>query len=436
MDDLLRALAKLFPELWRSTWIALAAGLLLRLLLMPFSAHSDLMYAYWDAHQITYHLQFTTQLQTLLQYLHAGYLWLISFLLPPAEALWLHQAQDPFLNPFLSTRVVSTQGWFDFISQPQIFRTLFLLKTPYLLFDAACAYGLYRLGSSKQKSEWLVRFWWLNPIIIFAVYVFGRHEVIGLFFVILSLYLLRREKHGLAFLSLGLAIAIRYYALLLLPIFVLSLDSTWKRHVWHSLFGLAPWFVVNLLTWALAGSTEAQSLISIPHDHYLLAMRLPIATWDNLYIFPFLYLLLLLHRLYNRQYGFRSLQQYSLIALLILFATSYTGQSPQYWTWFVPFLALEAADNRQLLPLHVAQIACLIIYAFLGGRSTGGYLFAPFAPDFFWSLPSAVELIRRAASPEVVIGLAHTAFAASTVWMIYLCFKGMSTCFSGQSPST
>jgi len=420
-----------------STWRVLLIGLLIRLFVMPFSAHSDLPYMYWSAHLIAYHQKSVFGLQTLLLYLHAGYLKLLAPILPPTDTLWIHQADSPFLNPFLSPQVVSTQGWFDFISHPQIYRTLFLLKLPYLFFDLACAFLLYRLGSNSAKSRLMFKFWWFNPILFFAIYVFGRHEVIALFFILLSIYLIKQEKQMWGLAALGVAIVLRYYALFLLPFYALSMQAEWKERLQWLGIALSPWLVVNLITWNTAGLAEVKGLINLPHDNYLLSMKFQIAAWDNLYVFPLLYFLLLLHRLYNREHGLRSLRQYSLIALLLLFATAYTGQSPQYWTWFLPFLAIGIARNRHLLPLHVAQVLCLAVYSFIGSRSTAGYLFASIAPDFFWSLPSPIEIISRFASPEMVISLARTAFSAVTLWMAYLVFRqmkatlAMDTCTDG-----
>lgn len=409
----------------RSTWRILLVGLLARLLLMPFAAHSDLMHTYWGAHLIVYRRQLRLGLQALLRLFHAAYLGLISSLLPSANSLWIRDADDPFLNPFLSPSVVSTQGWFDFVSHPQIYRTLFLLKLPYLFFDFACLFLVYRLGSDRAESRRMAAFWWLNPILIFAVYVFGRHEVIALFFILLSIYLAKGGRWRGGLLALGVAIAVRYYVALLLPFYVLSMQSAWKDRVRGFIVGLTPWIVVNLLLWALTGSTEAQGLVNLPQVGFLLSMGLQLAPWDTLYIFPLAYTLLLLHRLYAREAGLEPLVQYSLIALLLLYATAYTGQSPQYWTWYLPFLAIAAGGDGRLLPLHTAQILCLVVYTFIGGRSTAGYLFAPIAPDFFWSVPSPVELIGRLASVEVVIGLARTALSAITLWMAFTVFRWM-----------
>jgi hypothetical protein len=426
-------LSGFFPRLERSTWRVLSGGLLARLLVMPFAAHSDLMQTYWQAHLVAYHHEPALGLQTLLRLFHAAYLWLLTPLLPPTDSLWIHQADDFLSSPFFSTQVASVQGWLDFVSHPQVYRTLFLLKLPYLFFDLACAFLLYRLGSNNAKSRLMFKFWWFNPILIFAVYIFGRHEVMTLFFIVLSIYLIDRGRWQGGLLALGVAVAIRYYAIFLLPFYVFSLTPGWKKRVQGLIIGLAPWLLMNLVNWTVAGSPEAKGLINLSHNDYLLSMRFQVAPWDNLYIFPLAYFLLLLHRLYNREYGLRSLVQYSLIAPLLLYATAYTGQSPHYWTWYLPFLAIAVAEERRLLPLHVVQISCLVVYSFIGDRTTAGYLFASIAPDFFWSLPGPVDVISSFASPETVISLARTALSAITFWMAYLVFRRMKTPFSADT---
>jgi hypothetical protein len=407
-------------------WRILLIGLLIRLLVMPFTAHSDLLYDYWDAHLIAYHHQLVG-FQAVLQYLHAGYLWLITRLLPPADTIWIHLGNNTSLNPFTGLKVSSVQGWFDFISLPQVFRILFLLKLPYLLFDLGCVFLLYRLGSDRASSRRIFLFWWLNPLVIFTGYIFGRHEVITLFLIILSLYWIKQEKHLGGVLALGLAIAVRYYAVFLPPFFVFSIYPTWKKRSIGLIAGLTPWLIINFVGWALSGSIDIQGLASLPHNNYLLSMKFSIAPWDNLYVFPLAYFLLLLHRLYNREIGVQSMARYSLIALLLLFATAYSGQSPQYWTWFLPLLAFIVVEDRHLFLLHIIQIGCLVGYSFIGGRSTAGYLFAPISPDFFWSLPSPAEILERFTSPEVAISLARTAFSAISLWMVFLIFRRIKT---------
>ncbi len=399
-----------FPLPWTVFW----AGLLARLLIMPFATHSDFIHLEWISACTAAKGESVFRMQILLVYFHTAYQRLVSFLLPSIANL---------CGSFADFNFTGTSDWFIFINRPQVFRELFVLKLPYLVFDVACALLLYRLGKSKKQAAFLFKFWWLNPLIVFATYFFARHETITLFVILLSIYWFKQNRFERSFIALGAAVALRYYALFLLPFYVLSLDATWKQRLKWFALGLGPWAAVNGMTWLFFGSPEASRLATYPTEVYVLPMKFSIAAWDNVYIFPLLYFLLLLHRFYNREYGLRALQRYGLISLLLLFATAYVGQSPHYWPWFIPLLALEAAEDRRLAPLHLVLTLCLFAYSFIGSRSTAGYLLGAIAPDFFWSLPSPIEWIGGFFSPETAISLAHTAFSATALWIAFLVFR-------------
>jgi hypothetical protein len=355
-------------------------------------------------------------LQALLEYIHAGFLFLTSGLNPINSHLWADQAS----NPFQAQDAVVAQVWFNFISTPFIFRTLFLLKLPYLIFDIACSILMFRLNDNPQRAFISYSLWWLNPILIFAIYIFGRHEVITLLFIVLSIYQFQKEKWNSSFLWLGISIALRYYAILLLPLFVLSLPVKLLDQLKKFLIGLLPWIIVNVFSLIFHGTVEVTQLANIQHTSYLLAGRIQLAAWDNLYLFVLFYIFIVIHRLYNPVRNYQTMIQYSFITMLLMFAVSYTAQSPQYWTWLLPWVIIVISNDWQLIFMHLLQALCLIVYSFIGGRATEGYLFGSIAPDFFWSLPSPLEIIRPFLSPEIVISLAHTAFTGVSLWMLYV----------------
>ena len=121
-------------------WIGI--GLLLRLVFMPISAAPDLLWFYWRAHLIVYHHEFSLGAsQMLLHYIHAFFLWLLTPLMPYYETIWTHPWTPTHpTSPAEIEQMFST--FFTFVSRPHIFRTLFLLKFPFLLFDFGCLFFL------------------------------------------------------------------------------------------------------------------------------------------------------------------------------------------------------------------------------------------------------------------------------------------------------
>ena len=246
-----------------------------------------------------------------------------------------------------------------------------------------------------------------------------------IFFILLSLWCIQRTKFDLAFLLLGLAVAIRYYPLFLLPFFLFSLPGGAKEQAKRLGLALLPWLLVNLWTLSGRGDAELISFVNYPYERYLLPLHLPVAAWDNIYIFPLAYFILLLHRIYNAARGPQSLFQYSLMAILLLQALTYMGQAPHYWIWFIPLMSLVFVTEDRIVLLHAAQVAALFLYGMIGSRATAGYLFASISPEFFWGVLSPIEWIGEFVPAELVISLSHTAFTAVTLWVLWIAYQKM-----------
>lgn len=137
-----------------------------------------------------------------------------------------------------------------FVGDPYIFRTLFLLKIPYLLFDLATAVVLYLLFAGKKKQMVAVACWLFNPITLYSFYIFGRYESIAIFFIAMSIFMLQREKMIWAAIMLGMAVNSREIYIFLLPLFVLahvSLSRRWHENIKRICLSALPLIVMLLL---------------------------------------------------------------------------------------------------------------------------------------------------------------------------------------------
>ncbi len=196
----------------------LLAGLLLRLLIMPFFAHVDFLSEYARIFaSLRQGNPFLFPSRPILTLIELLFLKLTLSLLPEhGEILLLRNAMQ-------STAGLS--DYFLFVSDPGIYRTLFLLKIPYLLFDMGTALVLFRMLSGSRYQWTALRLWWFNPVTIYAFYIFGRYESIALFFIALTLAALQKEKRILAAVAFGLAMNCREIVFMYAPLFILSLWS-------------------------------------------------------------------------------------------------------------------------------------------------------------------------------------------------------------------
>lgn len=200
------------PSLIRLMLIAL----IVRLLVMPFFAHVDFLSEYSRIYRSVQQgnpfLFPSRPLVTLIEWITVV---CAAPLLPENGALLMLD------DPLQST--AGLQDYFLFVSDPGIYRTLFLLKLPYLAFDLATAFVLARMLSTSPLRRMAISLWLFNPMTIYAFYVFGRYESIALFFIAWTLILLHRNQLLGASFAFGLALQCREITWMYVPLFVLVL---------------------------------------------------------------------------------------------------------------------------------------------------------------------------------------------------------------------
>ena len=391
-------------------------GLIIRFALMPFTTHSDLISIYGRASYIIEHGDFSGMLPLLSHFFHVVFLIIIKPFMTYSPEIWQWASGGLGVND---------QIWMNFISDPGIYRTLFLLKAPYLLFDLASAVVLLHLFKDKKKGLRAFKFWMINPVAIFAVYIFGRFEIIPVFFILLSLYYAKKEKNILAALMLGISIATKFYSLLLLLPFVFVVGDKVSERLKLLFLGLVPLMVMQIPIMLGGGPGEVGGLAGSSFVDYLLAMRFKLPyVHDTVFIFIVGYTLVLLYIYYNPKFSFASLWKYMFVVLLLLFATSFFH--PHYFMWLSPLIAIQIAEDRKFIGLYAILVLCFIIYSFQWDRALAGYLFAPISESYFPNTMSPFTFISQFYPGEKLIGIFRSIFTAVSFWMIYQVFRSLS----------
>ena len=196
--------------------VAITLGLLLRLGLMPFFSHVDLFSEY---RRVFFALQtesyFPGAHRFVVFYIEMFFAWLI----PP----FIHDAESIFYLPAPTNSTASLSDYFFFVADPHVFRHLFLLKVPYLLFDLATALVVWRYLDRFEHKKIGLLIWLFNPITLYAIYIFGRFESIGIFFLAMTAQSVQRERFITASIYFGVALHCREINILLAPFFLLSI---------------------------------------------------------------------------------------------------------------------------------------------------------------------------------------------------------------------
>ncbi|HEU4792373.1 MAG TPA: hypothetical protein VFS96_01825, partial [Nitrolancea sp.] len=223
-----------------------AAGLLIRLLLMPFTMHTDVYQIYSRAHLAAYHGEwFAWSSQIVIQMVHNIWLLIIRPLLPGSEPIWSHSAAVLGSGPIPAPDDIAR-----FFEYPYVARALFLMKLPYLIADLATGYVLTRLVAPERRRR-VLALWLLNPLVIFGSAIFARHDSMSVFLVVLSVLVATSGRRYLGLGLLGLGAAARFFPAFLVPFFILSYRRS-RRELLLLGGGIgALWIMIEGTTWAI-----------------------------------------------------------------------------------------------------------------------------------------------------------------------------------------
>ncbi|MEM7360631.1 MAG: hypothetical protein AAF431_16180 [Pseudomonadota bacterium] len=228
--------------------IAIGSAVFLRLLLMPFFAHVDLFSEYRRIfYAIDNDLILANSHRVVTYYIEMFFAGLTKLLVPIADTTFY------LADPQKSTS--SLQDYFLFLQDPYIYRYLFLFKLPYLLFDLAVAGIIWRFVDSPNLKRIALLLWLFNPLTLFATYIFGRFEVIGIFFLALSAYQLKLHRVWMASIWFGIALHCREINLLFTPFLLIAIID-FKDH-----------FIKNLLV--VAGCAATTGVLFLFPDWFL-----------------------------------------------------------------------------------------------------------------------------------------------------------------------
>ena len=207
-----------------------AVGLAVRLAIAPFFAHPFDVYA-WYTNAESFLGGVTPVWNYLVPYGYAFFL----FVFPAGLAfnalsglVGSHvipiSSLNPILNPGASWNITVVPGpLFDL-----------LVKLPLIASDAVVALIIYRLVLRNLGDEGLASLasigWFLNPLVIWVSSGWGMFDTLPALFTVLALYFVMGGRFAYSGLSLAGAIAMKYYAVvLLIPMLVIAWREGGKR---------------------------------------------------------------------------------------------------------------------------------------------------------------------------------------------------------------
>ena len=388
-------------------------GILIRLFFLPFFFQRDILSTYQRAAETVFAGNFFVSFEQILTHaFHSVYLFIIKPLIPAIDkvsAILLNQ--DTWVS------------WLEFNSMDYVYRVLTLFKLPYLALDIACMFMIIRLiyDNDPQKRLKVFKYWVLNPLVIFVLYVFARHDIIAITVTIIALLLAKYGRKYWAIILLALGIAIRFFPIMILPFMIVFLSK--KRRDYAILFslGIAGIIAVEAFSYLYFGKSLIFTLLNTQHFDYILSAKIDLIIHDRIYIFIVVYALLLFSFIHNKQRSFMLFLNYCGMVYIMYVATSYFH--PQYLLWSIPFLVLVFARKNSLYYYHWAQMALLMVILIYWGDLVTKFLIAPVDLRFALYTVGPIPLIERFYSSAKFVNIFRSAFTAVSLWMIYLIYK-------------
>jgi hypothetical protein len=396
--------------------LVVLAGVVIRLIFMPFTLHFDAYQIYSRAHEAAYHndwFGFTSQF--IIQTVHNLWLLIIRPLLPDSHGIWSETASTLGVG-------ASREDYERFLAYDHLYRAIFLMKLPYVIADLACAWTLTKLVPAGKRVA-VAAFWLLNPLVIFSSAIYGRHDSMAILLVLLSVVAARRATDtgrlvGLAL--LGIATLTRFFPAIIVPLFLMAFRRTARQLALFLCLLIGLVALVEIAGLATSGkSTILTILDTYEHFQYWFDAGLYLRFDDWIFLFPAVYVIGLLW-VSERGLTPEEYLPFSAAAFLLLFSVTFFH--PHYAIWLVPFLALTvplAADSRRLTIYHAIQIVCILIYSAQWGSWTTWDLMEPVLGARVDSLPDPVEAIDSQIDPRLFFGLFRSILTAVSLWMAW-----------------
>lgn len=391
----------------------LLVALFVRFLLVPFLYHPDI-----KSHH--FHFYFLSQkVFNIYQYLANNIQnlpYTDTFNYPPLVYFVFGTIQF-LLRPFLGGKFIS---WlFDWgperIFNPQIFRYLFVLKTPYLILDIVTAFLLTQFFKEKKQKQKVFLFWLFNPIVLYAIYGLGHFDILPSLLVLLSVLLVLKDREKLGGLTLGIAAAFKTYPLLLLPFLAILGTKKTRDRLIMFILGIIP-YMISILPFLNSVAFRQSVLFSGLSQRFFLA-GIPLGFGENLIVFITAFTFLFFLAFHSFSHQKEKIISFFLVVLLLAFSLSHFH--PQWIIWILPFLTIVLVRKPSLLfPQIIFYLAFLGVVFLFNDRAQLLGLLSPVNPDFV-GVPNIFEVLRNKniIDPFLIQSLIHSVLAGTSLWI-------------------
>jgi hypothetical protein len=385
-------------------------GLLLRLVLMPFSLHvdprfgGDLLAINWAAFSFIHNPNYGMPPYPPLAMVTIGLI----------QSLWLTSGLPQSLSSATQT-----------IFSPAIFHILFSSKTLYLLFDLMTLLLWLRIFADdphKRRLAWM--FWIFNPLVIYDAYVHGQFDLLPVFFLVLSLLFIKEGKPGWAAFWLGIGGCFKYFPLFFLLPLVIIKGKSWREKIILLLLGTIP-YVLSMTPFSRQYNTNIGNF-----PDWFFKAGYDLGFGSQVYFFFMIYAIMLWALYLHQAHTFEDFWRVCFAILLVYYQFSYFDL--HYWVWSVPFAILYLVEYpKEARPFYA--VIGLFLLVLLAPAPLARFL-APISPRFFLRLPSLMEVLNPYLPMLLILNVVRSLLAGTCFFLAYKLIRGMPAIRNNPGP--
>ncbi|MDP1853060.1 MAG: hypothetical protein Q8L26_02480 [Candidatus Omnitrophota bacterium] len=301
----------------------------------------------------------------------------------------------------------STAHFAKLLGDYDLFRTLFIFKIPYLLFDFAAGWLILKLlNSDAKKSLFAYKLWMFNPFLLHACYGLGQMDITVVFFMLAAIYCIKLDKKYLAMVLLSLGFLTKTFFLILVPLAILILGRSFRERL--KLFGA---FIVTacvfIVPFYLSSNVINKALLLAPSGVPLLKRALFFLGYSAIAL-PLFFL--------KKGKIELDLVISSFAASLLLFYSFYS-LTTRYFVLVTPLLLYLVVKNRKLW-FYIAIFSIALLELGIAATWQQGELLASLNPEFFSGLPKTDAFINLFFNLKYVHQFMYRLFVFSSVAMV------------------
>ena len=238
-----------------------------------------------------------------------------------------------------------------------------LIKLPLFFADLSILYILLKLFPHKEQNIYI--FYFLNPVLIYAIYIHSQLDIIPTALLFLSVYFLTLEKIRISALFLGMALATKFHVVIALPLVLFYLYKKFQLEVAIKYLSISLLVLVSFDLPFLFSDGFIQMVLLNPKQSLL---------YDTLYNIGTLKILLPVSAISMVYVHFFNQNKVNQDLLFFYFGLLFTATiffiypGPAWYVWMIPFVSIYFIQNqnqkKSLLLYSAFSFAYLVFFVF------------------------------------------------------------------------